>query len=238
METDPRENRFYTLFNGYLNLDALLTSRLSLSLQVEYSLDQVDYDDTDLSDDFFTGTTFEDDELELEESRALSALLRLEYRLGAADRQYVLGGSALDGAGRVRGSVYADSNGDGVRQANEQGIAGITVFLDSVHPVVTNAAGEFLFPRVAPGNHFILVEEAELPLPWSLLNGEFTSFAVNLRRSTEVNIPVGVILDGGEMAASDPDPFGQSTPDDTNEQSADAVYCESVYPCRQFQLPR
>jgi hypothetical protein len=40
------------------------------------------------------------------------------------------------------------------------------------------------------GAHFLFIDEATLPLPWSLAEGEYTRFEVALRRATRVDIPV------------------------------------------------
>lgn len=64
------------------------------------------------------------------------------------------------------------------------------MFLNSVHPVITDARGEYRFPQVGLGAHFLFVDETALPLPWSLVAGEYTRFEVQLRRATRVDIPV------------------------------------------------
>lgn len=65
-----------------------------------------------------------------------------------------------EGAGRLAGSVYIDSNGNGVRDAGEPGIAGVTVSLggSDVHgtpvsrTVTTDASGAYLFNDLLPSN--------------------------------------------------------------------------------------
>jgi large repetitive protein len=65
-----------------------------------------------------------------------------------------------EGAGRLAGSVYIDSNGNGMRDAGEPGIAGVTVTLvgTDVHgaavsrPVTTDASGAYLINDLLPSN--------------------------------------------------------------------------------------
>jgi uncharacterized repeat protein (TIGR01451 family) len=65
-----------------------------------------------------------------------------------------------EGAGRLAGSVYVDSNGNGVRDPGEPGIAGVTVTLSGsdTHgtPVnrtaTTDASGAYLFNDLLPSN--------------------------------------------------------------------------------------
>lgn len=65
-----------------------------------------------------------------------------------------------EGAGRLAGSVYVDNNGNGVRDAGEPGIAGVTITLGgsdthgtSVNrTATTDASGSYLFNDLLPSN--------------------------------------------------------------------------------------
>jgi uncharacterized repeat protein (TIGR01451 family) len=65
-----------------------------------------------------------------------------------------------EGAGRLAGSVYIDNNGNGVRDAGEPGIAGVTVSLggSDTHgtpanrTTTTDASGAWLFNELLPSN--------------------------------------------------------------------------------------
>jgi hypothetical protein len=66
--------------------------------------------------------------------------------------------------GTISGTKFVDSNGDGVRQAGEPGLAGITIFLetncndrlDSGEPrTTTNADGNYVFTDVAAGTYSV-----------------------------------------------------------------------------------
>ena len=175
--------------NGYLNFDYPLSTSLGVSLQLDYSFNQVDFEDQDLAGNFFTNDEFLDNNFD--QTRDFSALFRLSYQLGGRQGPSVLQDrTRRGGAGGIRGYVYIDSNRDGVRQANETGVPGITVFLNSVHPVVTDSRGEYRFASVGLGNHFLFVDETTLPLPWVLSAGEYAPVAVELRRTATVDIAV------------------------------------------------
>ena len=177
---------------GFLNLGWPVTRGLAASLQLDYSQDRAEYrrdEELDLANEFFTNTGFEDDDLI--RSRSLTAMFRLRYRLDARGGDAVLNRRpGQRGAGALRGSVFVDSNGDGVRQPGEEGLRNVTVFLDSVHPAVTDLRGDFEFAAVGPGQHFLFIEGATLPLPWVLSGKEFTPAQVELRRTSIVEIPV------------------------------------------------
>ena len=66
--------------------------------------------------------------------------------------------------GSITGSVFSDTNVDGVRQANEAGISGQQVYLDlsgrggfeAADPIsVTDANGNYSFPNITPGNYIV-----------------------------------------------------------------------------------
>ncbi|MEJ7138505.1 VCBS domain-containing protein [Amphibiibacter pelophylacis] len=73
-------------------------------------------------------------------------------------------------ASSVSGSVWNDTNNDGIRQAGEAGIAGVTVDLrvagtiNSVATVTTDANGNYVFNNVKEGNYFVDFAEDKAPL--------------------------------------------------------------------------
>ena len=72
------------------------------------------------------------------------------------------------GSGRVMGSVFFDENGDGQRQANERGVAGVQVILDERMSAVTDGEGRYQFSLVPAGSHRIRILVERVPLPWGL----------------------------------------------------------------------
>ncbi len=178
--------------SAYMSYDQTIASNLSLSLHVDYSRSESKRIDRNFSDELFTDSNFVDDELL--GSNELSASLSLQYHFGRSNQPSVISQRpGYNGSGTVRGRLFLDSNGDGTRQPNEVGLEGITVFLDSVHPTITDSRGDFHFQRVGVGEHFIFVDESTLPLPWTLSEGEYNGLTVNLRGTTIVDIAVSPI---------------------------------------------
>ena len=105
--------------------------------------------------------------------RDRSVFLTLRYERNAGRPQGMLGGVAPNGpAGSIAGSVFLDDNGDGTRNASEQAAQNVTVLLDGRFAVRTDSLGNFAFPRVAAGSHVLTVVPDNLPLPWSLRDGD------------------------------------------------------------------
>ena len=100
------------------------------------------------------------------------------------------------GAGRIRGTVYADANRDGEQQANEMGLAGVEVLLDERFRTTTDAAGRFEFPVVVTGPHRVRLRPESVPLPWGAADEAGQRIDVPLRGQAEARIPV--VRVGGE----------------------------------------
>lgn len=127
--------------------------------------------------------------------RLQAAYLTLRYSLSAGRAKGVVGRQEYPGAGTgtLAGRTYLDGNGNGTRDANEPGIAGIIVFLDGIQAVRTDTAGHYRFDDVADGPHRITVNADALPLPWSMQsgggNGSFmTTVDVGVRATTTLDI--------------------------------------------------
>lgn len=54
-------------------------------------------------------------------------------------------------AGTVHGTVFADRNGDGIREAGEPGVAGVVVAVDRTGFVTTDAHGDWVIDTATPG---------------------------------------------------------------------------------------
>lgn len=102
-------------------------------------------------------------------TRSFMLVLRYEGRAGSATAP--IGGTPGTGDGRLEGHVYYDQNNNGRREANEGGVAGVTVRIDRRYVTQTDAQGFYSFPAVAGGNHEIEVVQDTLPLPWSSAPG-------------------------------------------------------------------
>ena len=121
--------------------------------------------------------------------RDRSVFLTLRYERNAGRPQGMLGGAVGNGpAGSVSGSVFLDENGDGVRNASEQPAQNVTVLLDGRFAIRTDSLGNFAFPRVSAGSHALAVVPDNLPLPWSLRDGDAERrIEVGVRQPTRVD---------------------------------------------------
>lgn len=124
----------------------------------------------------------------LPHDRSLQISLRYDHAAGRAAQ--VLGGAPDAATGRVAGSIFLDDNDDGVRNAAERPVAGITLVLDGRYTLRTDDQGRFAFDRVAVGTHTLEVLADNLPLPWSLDPAQARrSVQVEVRDRNEIEIP-------------------------------------------------
>ncbi|MBL8524071.1 MAG: hypothetical protein JNN20_10305 [Betaproteobacteria bacterium] len=114
--------------------------------------------------------------------------LSLRYATRAGTPSIPLGGAPGSGAGRIEGSVFLDANGNGLRDANESGVANILVTLDGKFSTRTNAFGGFEFPTVVSGAHTLTVLQDDLPLPWTVDTEQKINAVVSTRDITRINI--------------------------------------------------
>lgn len=117
--------------------------------------------------------------LNLPSNRTLLVALRWEMRGGTA--RAPIGGMPGMGAGRVEGHVYFDQNGNGVREANEGGVPGVTVMLNQRYVARTDAQGFYSFPQVAAGRYQVEVVPDNVPLPWGVAPREARAVEVFVR---------------------------------------------------------
>ena len=127
---------------------------------------------------------------------ARSVFIALRWEQSAGSRTGPLGGDALQGGGRVEGSIFFDANNNGRQEASESAAAGITVFLDNRYPARTDAQGRFEFGFVAPGPHVVSVLSETLPLPWTALREGVAKIDVRVRDT--VRLQIGVVRQGSE----------------------------------------
>lgn len=120
--------------------------------------------------------------------RSFFVILRHEWQAGS--RSVPLGGNAVDGGGRITGTVYFDANRSGTQEASETGVPNVTVFLDNRYAVRTDNQGRFEFPFVATGARTVTVRNETLPLPWSVVDEGQVRVDVQLRGNTALSIPI------------------------------------------------
>lgn len=140
----------------------------------------------------------------------IARIQRSSFRLqaGSISLQYVFSGGRaqgvagrpeypVGGTGTLRGHVFLDANGDGVRDATERGVPDIVVILDGLQAVKTDEMGNYRFNSVVDGHHQLTVNADALPLPWSIVsdpsssqNGSYVAhFNMRVRAVTVLDIP-------------------------------------------------
>jgi len=81
-----------------------------------------------------------------------------------SNNNITIGACGAVATGTISGTKFVDSNGDGVRQAGEAGLAGITVFLETTcndhldtgeQSTTTNADGNYLFTDITAGTYTV-----------------------------------------------------------------------------------
>lgn len=103
--------------------------------------------------------------------------------------------AGLSGSGSITGSVFLDSNRDGVQQADEANVPGVEIFLDEGHRAMTDPQGRFAFNQVATGKHQLMLNVDSIPLPWGVGSRNSVDVDVPLRSQTHAALPVVKIQD-------------------------------------------
>jgi hypothetical protein len=117
-------------------------------------------------------------------------LVGIRYEEASGTPFQTLGLRTGPGSGRIVGVVYYDENGDGLRQATEQGAPNVTIYLDGRFPVTTDSRGRFAFSVVSPGSHSLRILNEALPLPWSVDDQHPPVASVPLRGDAVVDVPL------------------------------------------------
>jgi len=121
--------------------------------------------------------------------RQLMVSLRYDARWGRS--RYMAGHvSGTYGQGSIRGVLFLDRNNNGVRDPGEDGVAGVTIYLDRGFSVETDANGEFRFDSVTTGAHAVRINVANVPLPWEPRDEKPLDISVHTRETAVVEIPL------------------------------------------------
>jgi protocatechuate 3,4-dioxygenase beta subunit len=118
---------------------------------------------------------------------------------------------APSGLGSLGNKVWYDLDNDGVQDAGELGVAGVTVTLLDAGPdgilgngddgaartTTTNALGEYLFGGLPPSNYVVQFGTAAQPLP-----SGFTAATPNAGTNDDIDSDGGAIATGGAPAGS------------------------------------
>ncbi len=107
--------------------------------------------------------------------------LRHEWQAGSPITPLGAGPGRSAGAGRIEGTVFLDSNGNGRADPGEVPVSNVIVILDGRYTVRTDAQGRYEFPLVASGVHRLRILPDNIPLPWSVLDMNERSVEVEPR---------------------------------------------------------
>jgi len=65
--------------------------------------------------------------------------------------------------GIISGAVFADADSDGVRDEDERGVRGVSVFIEDGTYAVTDSSGLYSIPGVVEGRHVVRIDPASFP---------------------------------------------------------------------------
>ncbi len=132
--------------------------------------------------------------------------------------------TTIDANPGVAGSVFDDANGDGIFDASESGLAGVTVVLydsnaNSCRAAQTNAAGDYVFTNVADGSYQLIEAASEtVPTPAACPPAEEDPAGYGSTTANTLNVNVA----GSSLFAQN---FGDTTGFDYGD--APATYTEA-----------
>jgi outer membrane protein OmpA-like peptidoglycan-associated protein len=80
--------------------------------------------------------------------------------------------------GTILGSVFVDTDGDGVRGMGEAGVAGASVFLEDGTFSITDSLGQYSIPGVFEGTHVVRIDPSTLPDTLEVAHTGYFGFGV------------------------------------------------------------
>ena len=98
--------------------------------------------------------------------------------------------SGRPGTGRLIRRVFFDENRDGRWSPTEETANGVIVYLDRRYSRTTREDGTFEFSPVFVGEHFVIISQDDLPLPWGLDDETPRGVEIRVRETTEINFPL------------------------------------------------
>jgi hypothetical protein len=105
--------------------------------------------------------------------------------------------------GKIKGRVFLDENGNGLKNATEEGIGGITIIMETGERLKTDDDGSFLFEGVRAGEHLVAVDERKLPHDHFIISDASAIVSVFGGGTSRVSFAVGRILPPEEEKTED-----------------------------------
>jgi hypothetical protein len=172
---------YVTGFNATLN--AKLTPELNLQLTAAITQSQQNKSQPTPQ---FANSGLNDPAAKRSQDRSIWLSLRYAWAGGTPLVGNLPGSGA--GVGTIGGVAFFDDNGDGIRQPDEKLAGKVSLTLDGIMTVVTDADGSYLFPVVRSGKHSIRIDAASVRLPYGVNDEVIRNIIVTPRTQTEVLI--------------------------------------------------
>jgi len=119
---------------------------------------------------------------------------RRGVKLSASDTADIsLSGDVMERKGRIKGSVFVDANENGMKNADETGLGGVTLVMENGERVTSDDDGSFVFDEVKPGEHLIALDERQLPDDYFLIGESSVIVSVFWGGTARVTFTLGYI---------------------------------------------
>lgn len=89
--------------------------------------------------------------------------------------------------GSIRGKVFHDADQDGWQDADEVGLGGVRLYLDTGYYADADLTGKFHFTRVPPGMHVVKMDERTLPPGCEVRGGERSTLYISAGLAAQVS---------------------------------------------------
>jgi predicted secreted protein len=181
-----RDSSSYT--TSYVTgLTAMLNAKLNRELSLQLSASISSSQQTRSGEQpLFGSNALNDGFANRYQDRALWLTLRYAWAGGTSLVGNMPGSGA--GFGVIRGGAFYDDNGDGIRQPDEKPAARVSISLDGVISVVTEADGSYEFPVVRSGKHLLRIDPATVRLPYGVNDEFIRNIVVTPRTTNEIAI--------------------------------------------------
>jgi hypothetical protein len=100
-------------------------------------------------------------------------------------------------SGLIKGCVYLDLNQNGIKDPDEQGVAGIDITVKNMYTITSDKNGYYAAPRLFEAIHVIGVDKDNLPFIYSPVGNDA---AVNVKRGRVYVANLGIIVTPGSIS--------------------------------------
>lgn len=104
-----------------------------------------------------------------------------------------LTGDVMERKGKIKGSVFLDANENGIKNADESGLEGVSLVMENGERVTSDVDGSFIFDEVKPGEHLVALDERKLPDDYFLIGESSVIVSVFWGGTARVTFSVGYI---------------------------------------------